>query len=159
MSIKTLVLDQATKCGWAIYDNNELIKYGTEDFSDNDFWVDTVKYLKRWFIYMIKKHQIEFVMLEDTTQQANPQVYKDLSKLLGVLENALAEKDMFWIVVTPGEWRKTCGIKGRKRKEQKANTIKFVKNTYGIEVDEDTADAIAIGYHGIKSVIPRIKVT
>ena len=51
--------------------------------------------------------------------------------------------------VYPSEWRAACGIKngrGVRRETQKANDILFVKNNYGIEVNDDIADAIGIGH-------------
>ena len=46
-------------------------------------------------------------------------------------------------------WRKECGIKtgaGVKRETLKKNDIDFVKKTYNLDVNDDIADAICIGY-------------
>lgn len=51
--------------------------------------------------------------------------------------------------VYPSEWRKQCGIKqgrGVRRDSQKVLDIQFVKETYGIDVNDDIADAIGIGH-------------
>ena len=51
--------------------------------------------------------------------------------------------------IYPSSWRAKCGIKngrGIKRETLKEADIRFVKETYGIEVNDDTADAIAIGH-------------
>ena len=56
--------------------------------------------------------------------------------------------------VYPGTWRKTCGIKtgrGVKRDLLKIADIKFVKDNYNIDVNDDVADAICIGYHILNS--------
>lgn len=86
------------------------------------------------------------VALEDVTQQFNPQVFKLLSKLLGVIENMLYENNILYDVISPGTWRKACKVKGRKRVEQKENTRVWVKNKYDFDVTEDECDAIGIGY-------------
>ena len=48
--------------------------------------------------------------------------------------------------------QKICGIKngrGVKRDSAKSADILFVKETFGIEVNDDAADAIGIGYAAI----------
>ena len=50
--------------------------------------------------------------------------------------------------VYPNEWRSKCGIKtgaGVKRQSLKPADIKFVKDTYNLDVNDDIADAIGIG--------------
>ena len=50
---------------------------------------------------------------------------------------------------TASEWRKKCGIRtgrGIKRDTLKAADIKFVKDNYNLNVNDDIADAICIGY-------------
>ena len=44
-----------------------------------------------------------------------------------------------------GTWRKGLGIVGRQRTEQKKNAQRWVKEHYGLKVNEDNADAICIG--------------
>ena len=49
----------------------------------------------------------------------------------------------------PSSWRKTCGIKqgrGVQRTTQKQNDINWVKQNFNIEVNDDIADAIGLGY-------------
>lgn len=155
--MKILALDQASKCGFSIYNDNQLFTYGNKDFT-KQFWCDTVHSVKEWMLSIIDEEKIELVLLEDTTLQSNPQVYKDLTKLLGVLEDALVERDMQWVVIKSSEWKSTCGVKGKKRVEQKLNCQKFVKERFDIDATEDEADAIAIGWHGVKKILNRIGV-
>ena len=49
----------------------------------------------------------------------------------------------------PSSWRKVCGIsqgRGVQRKKQKENDIEWVRKTFGMDVNDDIADAIGIGY-------------
>lgn len=49
----------------------------------------------------------------------------------------------------PSEWRKVCGIKqgrGVQRSTLKQSDINFVKQHFNIQVNDDIADAICIGY-------------
>ena len=49
--------------------------------------------------------------------------------------------------MSPSHWRKVLGGNfGRKREEQKAAAIQYVKEKCGLEVTSDEADAICIGY-------------
>ena len=50
--------------------------------------------------------------------------------------------------IYPGTWRSKCGIRlgrGIKREKQKELDIQYVKDRYGITVNDDIADAICIG--------------
>ena len=49
----------------------------------------------------------------------------------------------------PSSWRKVCKIKqgrGVQRKEQKQLDIQWVRQNFNIEVNDDEADAIGLGY-------------
>ena len=49
----------------------------------------------------------------------------------------------------PSEWRKVCKIsqgRGVQRKKQKENDIQWVKQNFNLQVNDDIADAIGIGY-------------
>lgn len=51
--------------------------------------------------------------------------------------------------IYPSSWRAKCGIqtgRGIKRTTLKQADINFVKENYGIEVNDDIADAICIGH-------------
>jgi crossover junction endodeoxyribonuclease RuvC len=84
--------------------------------------------------------------------QNNYVTYQQLSQMQGVLMAYLFKINIPFQIVEPSAWRKTCGIKGRKREEQKANTQLFVKEKFGIDVSEDEADAIGIGIWSNKNI-------
>lgn len=49
----------------------------------------------------------------------------------------------------PSSWRKVCGIsqgRGVQRKKQKENDINWVQKNFNLDVNDDIADAIGIGY-------------
>jgi Holliday junction resolvasome RuvABC endonuclease subunit len=73
--------------------------------------------------------------------------YNPLARLLGAIEVMMVEHKFAYVVVKPGEWRKACEIKGRKRAEQKANAVAWVKEKFNKDVTEDEADAICIGWY------------
>lgn len=147
----SLSIDQAsTKSGYSIMVNGKLEVYGLIKAKGNS--IDRLFMMTEVVEYLIDKYHPNFIGLENVQYQSNPQTLILLSKLLGMLENLCHSKKIEYIVIAPKTWKSICGIKGRKRKEQKENTVNFVKENYQIEVVEDIADAISINYY-IKEVI------
>ena len=64
--------------------------------------------------------------------------------------------DIGFVIVKPSEWKGICKIKGRKREEQKLNTIAFVLDEFGLNVSEDIADSIGIGVWSIKTIKEKV---
>ena len=149
----TLSLDQSTtKSGYSIFVDGKLVTYGliTASGDSEKRIFKTIEIFK----YLIEKTEPNVVVLENVQYQSNPKVLILLSKLLGILQFISLDKDIDTYVVMPKVWKSTCGIKGRKRKEQKENTVKFIKKEYNIEVPEDIADAISLNYHLNRKEIP-----
>lgn len=94
----------------------------------------------------------DYVVIENVQYQNNYNTYCQLSQMQGVIFNLLFERDIPFCLVQPTKWKSFNGIKGRKRVEQKANTIQMVKSKYGLDVTEDEADAIGIGYWAINNI-------
>ena len=79
--------------------------------------------------------------------------YKKLAMLMGVLVCLFQEMGLPHMVVPPTRWKSYCGIKGKKRDEQKANTILFAEEKFGLEdITEDIADAISLCWYGIENI-------
>lgn len=147
--MKILSLDQASICGYSVFEDGKLKSYGLGDFRKyNDNWSEVCHQIKLQLCELIEKHNPDYIALEDTVLEKNPKVFKQLSKLLGVLEETAKEYGINCCVVPSPTWRKTCGIKGRKREEKKKGALLFVKRVYGLEGDiDDIAESIGIGYH------------
>ena len=150
--MKILALDQAAKTGWSIFDNTILVAYGIIDYSKINDVIERNSKLKKAIMKLIRKYKPEVFVLEDIQYQKNILTYKQLARLLGTIENYFFERKYAFEIVKPGEWRKTCHIKGRKRKEQKRNAQLWVKKYFNIHVSEDEADAICIGWHMVKKM-------
>lgn len=154
--MRILSLDQATKIGFSVYDDEELIHYGVEDFGKIKDYTERISKIKEWINTTIAKYNPEVCSMEDVQQQVNAQVYKKLAELKGVVENNFYENKFLYFVIDSKQWKSTCGVKGRKREEQKKNAQKFVKEKFNIEVSEDEADAICQGWHVVKKLVPKI---
>jgi len=111
-----------------------------------------MKQMRDKIIQLIEETKPNFIVFEGVQYQSNQLTYSQLSQLQGVIMGYLFDINIGFEIVKPSEWRSICGIKGRKRIEQKKNTQIFIKEKYKIDVDEDTADAIGIGYFAINKI-------
>jgi len=152
--MKILCLDQATqKSGYSIWVDKELITYGLLEVDPKEKnIVERMKLMSDLVIDLIDSHSPSFIVIEDTQYQNNYKTYQQLSQLQGILMAYFFSINIGFVIVKPSEWKSLCGIKGRKREEQKMNTIAFVKNKFDIDVSEDIADAIGIGVWSIKTI-------
>lgn len=87
----------------------------------------------------------ELVVIENLAVTRNANTTKILAGLQVQIEVLCVREHLLYTIVRPSEWRKVVGIKGKTRKEQKANAIQHVTRKYNIKVNEDEADAICIG--------------
>lgn len=152
-----LAIDGSTKnTGWAIYKDDELVDYGCISASSTD----VIKRIQKMILgisEILAKYPIDTIFMEEVRPEGtgygvgNQHTQKVLMWLQAAFvflfheECPKAEIEY----VYPSEWRKICGIKngrGVKRNSAKAADIEFVKDKFGIEVNDDAADAIGIGY-------------
>lgn len=154
-----LALDQSTNAtGYAYFKAGKLVEFNTLNTSLDGNSIQRMASVADWFQKFVDENEVDFVAMEDTQLQlenksgekktsSNPLVFQVLSKLLGIMEYKCTINNIDYKIVRSSEWKKTCGIKGRYREEQKENAAKFVKTAYAIEADQDTCDAICIGHH------------
>lgn len=155
----TFSLDQATSTtGWAVFENNRLIDYGTYHAVGQT--QERIDCMRNWFVQKLNEltlnPNIELrVVLEDIQVQRNDvKTFKTLAHLQGVLIN-IAFRELKNInynlnIYYSSEWKSTCKIKGKDRITQKKNAQQFVLDNFNIKAPEDACDAICIGFHDIK---------
>jgi Holliday junction resolvasome RuvABC endonuclease subunit len=112
-----------------------------------------MKLMSEKIIDLINKIKPDVLILEDVQFQRNQKTFQELANMQGVIMAYLFKIDIPFQVVYPTIWKSYCKIKGKKREEQKANTKIFVKVKFGIDVGEDEADAIGLGWFAINNVI------
>jgi hypothetical protein len=105
---------------------------------------------------IFNKYKIEKIILEEVRPEMGTQnikTHRALMWLQGAIATVLHDDCGFKlnniVYLYPSEWRKTCGIKtgtGVRRESLKPQDIAFVKRTYGLDVNDDIADAIGIGH-------------
>lgn len=153
--INTIVcIDQATKIsGYSVFKGKNLVTYGLLTANaDEKNPIERMKEMIEKIEVLLKDVKPDYVAFEQVQYQSNLGVFQQLSQLQGVIMSRLFDRDIGFTLIEPTAWKAFCGIRGKKRDEQKLNTIKFVKEKYGINVPEDIADAIGIGYWAINNL-------
>ena len=154
-----LSLDLSTKSsGIAIFDNDKkLIDYTCITASSTDLVKRIYKIINDLKLFCQKYDNIDTVVIEEVRPEGNQygvgnqKTHKALMYLQAALvffmhDNYPKVKIEY---LYPSEWRSRCGLhtgRGIKREELKKADIAFVKKIYNIEVNDDIADAIGIGY-------------
>ena len=152
--MRLLALDQASRTsGFAIFDNDELIDYGTFTYDDEDIGIRLNK-IRNKVASLIDKYAIDYVAFEDIQLQGNVannvQTFKTLAEVFGVIYELVTALNLKHDAVLSSSWKSTLNIKGRTRPDQKKNAQAYVVNTYGVKPSQDASDAICIGAHILK---------
>ena len=86
--------------------------------------------------------------LNDAKWTRNQNTFKALFYLQAAIVLMFDHYNIEVEFIGASSWRKQCGIKqgGATRDILKARDIQFVKDNYNINVNDDVADAICIGY-------------
>jgi crossover junction endodeoxyribonuclease RuvC len=153
-TVTILNLDQSTKItGYSIFKDNNLDTYGLLKANDNETNpIERMKEMNDKIIALINDVNPNYIVFEQVQFQNNYGTFQQLSQLQGIIMAYLFKINIGFNLIEPTAWKSYCGIKGRKRVEQKFNTQKFVKERYGVDVSEDEADAIGIGYWAINNL-------
>lgn len=159
---RTLALDQSSnKTGWAVYDNEKLIKYGVFQTSKGS-GLERIVNLCEWINSVLANWKPDLVGIEDI--QYNPRgekrsyseqletgdirghdTFKLLGQVMGAVMLTIARNKCEVATVNNKVWKGHCGIKGRTRADQKRSAQLLVEKWHGVKVMEDESDAICIG--------------
>lgn len=157
---RVLAIDQATyKTGWAVYDDNILIKYGVFEAEEGD---ETERFyeVKMWLLSMIENWEPDLVALEGIQYQTNFGVttFQTLARLQGVLMDLCYERKVPFKICPTNTWRAHCKVKGRTRTDKKRSMQLLVKEWFDINVSDDEADAIGIGKYASETFKKQTKI-
>lgn len=157
-----LSLDLSTKSsGWAVFNNGELINSGCVTSSSTDL-IKRIHIMTGEIQTLLNHYSdIDTIVVEEVRPEGgygvgNQKTHKALMYLQAALEFLIHDefnKKIKIEYIYPSSWRASCGIKngrGIKRTSLKEADIEFVKETYGITVNDDEADAICIGHAQFK---------
>lgn len=150
-----LSLDLSTKSsGWAYFENDKLKSHGCITSASTDL-IKRIYIMKNGVEEILNKYDATKIVIEEVRPEGgygvgNTKTHRALMWLQAAI--AFLIHDNFSNIqieyIYPSSWRATLGIKngrGIKRTTLKQADILFVKEKYGIEVNDDEADAICIG--------------
>lgn len=145
-----LSLDLSTKSsGWCVSINNKLIDYGCIQSSSTNA-VKRIFIMKDNIKEIIKKYNIEQIIIEEVrTDYQNNHTYKILTWLQAAIVFATYEinPEIQIEYMQASSWRSKIGIhtgRGIKRNTLKQEDIKYVKNKYNIDANDDICDSICL---------------
>lgn len=150
---RILALDAATgTTGYAIFDNTELVNYGTYKTDSTKDTTTRINSVKQWLRAMIEEINPDFIGLQNVQLQtfgqgeAQVKTYNALARLQGVLLDTIFEACIDHDLVYATQWRKYCDVgDGRGRENKKKQAQDKVKLWYQQDCTQDQADAICIG--------------
>lgn len=152
--MKILSLDlSTTSTGVAIMENKKLLDYYLIKPKAKDDVVNRIQYTVLQLKEILSNNpDIDLIILEEVRPDTfNMNTQKVLlwaqGAIIFMVHDVFPKMKIEYIL--PSSWRKLCGIKtgrGIKREELKQADIQFVLEKYGVEVNDDVADAIGIGY-------------
>lgn len=157
-----LSLDLSTKSsGWAIFNEQELINYGCITSSSTDL-IKRIHIMIDEIDRILQENEISKIIVEEVRPEGgygvgNQKTHKALMYLQAALEFLIHDnynKKVEIEYIFPSSWRAKCGIKngrGIKRTSLKEADIAFVKENFNLDVNDDEADAICIGFANFKS--------
>jgi len=156
--MKLLALDLSTKSsGYAVFENGELIDYGCFTSASTDL-IKRIKVMTDGIKNVIDKHiDITKIIVEEVRPEGtgygvgNLKTHRALMWCQAAIAFMLHDnyKNLEMEYIYPSSWRASIGIKtgrGIKRTTLKEKDIEFVKEKWNIDVNDDEADAICIGY-------------
>lgn len=124
-------------CGYAIKNGNKIIKYGLYNLSQ--IVIDSV-YQETESLLLLYKPDI--VLIEDSIGFGHAPTRKRITENTAAVKLACIHcGTKYKEINTNSAYKKVIGTR-KKGDNKKRNTIKYVKNTYNIDVEEHIADAI-----------------
>lgn len=150
--MKVLALDLSTKsAGWAVFENTKLIESGCITATSTNV-LNRISKITEELRVIYNRFTPDNIIVEEVLPEDvkhNQQVFKALMYMQASVALEFNKNGKKLEFYTASEWRKKCGIRtgrGITRDMVKAADIKFVKDNYGINANDDICDAICIGY-------------
>lgn len=153
--MKILALDLSTKSsGWALFHNNELKAHGCITSSSTDL-IKRIHVMTEGIAEILNNNIVDKIVVEEVRPEGgygvgNTKTHRALMWLQAatafLIHDSYPSIEIDYIY--PSSWRAALNIKngrGIKRETLKEADIAFVKDKYGILVNDDEADAICIG--------------
>lgn len=148
MITRFVSIDASTKkTGICLLENGKLTEYRLLDHSEIEDVEERIKVMSLDIIRQLNLWKPHIIYIEDSWSKFNVETTKLLTRVMGVTYGWALTNNCEWNCMLPSRWRKLAGIEQgkKKRSELKQASIDYVKNKYGIDVNDDVADCIAMG--------------
>lgn len=148
INMKLISFDASSKkTGVAEFNNGELNKFFLIDYSEIKDRDERTKLMVKSILEELNIYHPDIIVIEDSWNAANVDVTKLLTLIMGSTFGWAVSNNSEWHTLLPSQWRRLCNIdQGKKKREElKQESITYVFNEYGITVNDDVADAVAIG--------------
>lgn len=147
--MKILAFDQSTKISaFSVWIDGQYKESGCIDLHKIKDTSERVRAMGVELCKTIAKYSPDKVVIEEVAQQSNALTLKLLARIQGIIIGFCAAHNIDTYIVEPSKWRSKLSFSqgsGVKRKELKAQAIKYIKDVYGLELSEDECEAICIG--------------
>lgn len=149
-----LSLDQANHTGYAVFKNKKLTLCGVIDVSKYETYLEKKIALIENIINIIKQNNIDMIIMEETYMTPNVDTYKKLSELQIAIKDFCELNYIPYEILNSNSWTKRFLYPDKvpaKRSEKKKKVKEKVKELFCIDVNDDIADAVAMGWSYINS--------
>lgn len=147
--MRLVSIDASTKkTGCALFKNGELSDYKLIDLENNKDSEIRMNCMIKEILKFLKQTKPHEIWIEHPQGGGrNVLVVSKLSEIIGSVRAYAVERECLFHELNPSEWRAYAGIEQgkKKREELKQSSIDYVKEHFGLEVEDDLADAISIG--------------
>lgn len=158
-------VDTSTSCtGWAVFENERLIAYGKIK-PHGDTWRDRLMDETMELAALFREYVPDVVVAEDVPLKDGKQTIVKLGAVHGMILSLCAGFKLEPVFVLPSTWRHKLGMfdgtrAGMKRDAMKEKAVHMANELFGLDLqwvsptssknDDDTAEAILIGYSHVK---------
>ncbi len=147
-AVRIIGVDASTsRTGLSLFEDGKLVKYEVIDLTHIKHADVRIPQMMVGIADILQHWNGDCLFVEDSWSSANVEVTKMLSNVIGAMMYVCESTGCGFNKFRPSEWRKIVGLPmgKKKRAELKAEAVQYVKETYGIDVKDDEAEAICIG--------------
>lgn len=145
---KVLAFDQSTKISaYSVFISGKYVEGGVIDLHKIKDTSERIRAMGVELGNTIERYSPDKVVIEEVAQQSNPLTLKLLARIQGVVIGFCAAHNIDTYIIEPSKWRSTLKFKqgsGVKREELKGQAMQYVKDTYDLELSEDSCESICI---------------
>ncbi len=147
--VTLLSLDTSTtSTGWAVFQNGIYQDSGViDEFKKEKNGYKRLGLMVKKLLMYIEQLNPDIIVIEKDVVFGNMKVIDMLMKIIGAVYGFCLKNEITYYEFAPSEWRKYVKLQafGRKRTEFKQASIKYIKDNFDKDVNDDEADAICVG--------------